>query len=202
MHVSAFARHRIFPAGAWTLIALLMTAPVFAAEPKHQAHEDKAHAHGAHEHGVSKLKLAVEDAGLEIELISPGADIVGFEHAPSTDADKLVVEKAAAMLRRGDSLFVMPAPAGCRMVSAEVKIPKADDYAGEKHHAHADTEKDTHSEFHARYRFRCATPERLTHIDTRFFESFPGAREIEAQAITPAGQIVRELTPTAARLKL
>ena len=48
----------------------------------------------AHEHGVSTLELAVEGGEVAINLTSPGADIVGFEYAASSDADKDAVEAA------------------------------------------------------------------------------------------------------------
>jgi Protein of unknown function (DUF2796) len=37
---------------------------------------------GAHEHGHSVLNIAIEGDRIEMELMSPGMDIVGFEHAP------------------------------------------------------------------------------------------------------------------------
>ena len=39
----------------------------------------------SHIHGIVEMNLAVEGSQLYIELISPAANIVGFEHAPSTD---------------------------------------------------------------------------------------------------------------------
>ena len=41
----------------------------------------------AHEHGVGTLSIAVEGNDVEIEMVVPGADVVGFEHPPSSDDD-------------------------------------------------------------------------------------------------------------------
>jgi len=52
---------------------------------------------GAHEHGHSALNVAIEGGSVEMELIAPGADIVGFEHAATSEADKVAVEQAEAL---------------------------------------------------------------------------------------------------------
>lgn len=179
------------------------------------AHAAERH-HDAHEHGVSEVKLAVDGNTVEIELESPGADIVGFEHPPASDADKAAVAKAAAILARGGEIFA-PAPAAqCRLIDADIDAPgmskghdhhDAKEHSAKEHdekdhdhgHAHGKQE-DGHAEFRAHYRFRCRNTDKLTHIDVMLFQQFPGAKELRVQAITPAGQFVRELKPGSARL--
>ena len=72
---------------------LLLALP-FALLPLAVAHahddHDHDHAHGtlgAHEHGVAKLNVVLDDNTLELELDSPAMNLVGFEHAASSDAD-------------------------------------------------------------------------------------------------------------------
>lgn len=193
-------------AAAVILSAVSLVAPLSAEERHGHAHED------AHEHGVSKLKLAVDGAALEIEIVSPGSDIVGFEHPPANAADRQAIEKAAAVFRDAGAMFAFPVSARCRVVSTEVDAPAAqandhDRHEHGKHHGekHRDAisgkDADHHSEFHGHYRYRCGNPKRLTHVDIKLFDQFPRAREIEAEAITPSGQIARELTRSSARLK-
>ena len=59
-----------------------------------------------HVHGHGTLNIAIEDKRVSMELEVPGMDIVGFEHAPSTDDQKAAVEKAKARLEKplGDVL--------------------------------------------------------------------------------------------------
>lgn len=194
---------------------LIVAAPITAQAAERQ--------HDAHEHGVSTAKLAIDGDSVEIELRSPGADIVGFEHKPATDADKATVKKAAGMLAKGADVFAPAQAAGCQLTNAVVEAPgievkhkghdHGDDHGkgdgkdehGHGHHdeKHAELEKhaeDGHSEFSATYHFKCRNIDKLTHIDVRLFDRFPAARELEVQAITPAGQILRELKPGSARL--
>lgn len=200
---------RLLAAG---LCALFVTIEAQAAERHHDAHE----------HGVSEAKLAVDGNIVEIELESPGADIVGFEHAAKSDSDKAAVARAAGILAKGADIFAPAAAARCSLIEADIDAPgmeKGHDDHGDKHHGeeghahghahghkdHDDAkgekhDEDGHSEFKAHYRFRCANTDKLTHIDVKLFEQFPRARELRVQAITGTGQFVRELKPGSARL--
>ena len=129
--------------------------------------------HGAHEHGVGQLNVAVEGETVEIELVAPGADIVGFEHAAETDEDKKAMEAALAALKEGEAIFVFPAEAACRLEEVEAENEALghdehddhghdddghddhghDDHAGEEHkegehdeHAHEEHAHDEHEE--------------------------------------------------------
>ena len=164
----------------------------------------------AHVHGVSKLNVAVEGETVQMELIAPGADIVGFEHAPESPQDKAAVTAATWTLEDGAGLFVFPREAGCRLIEAKIESGLLeDDHAEEKAHGneeahgeeHAGEEDEAHAEFHARYRFSCARPDRLSHVDVRFFERFPSGQELEVQTISPRGQSAQELTASSMRLK-
>ncbi|MGB0631673.1 MAG: DUF2796 domain-containing protein [Alphaproteobacteria bacterium] len=189
-------------------LATIFVSPTSFAADRH---------HGAHQHGVSRLNLVVDGKRLEMELVSPGSDIVGFEHAPANDADRKAISKAVAHLKDGAALFVPSAAAGCKLQSAEIEAPGAEkkeehhrhgrghkhDHARENHDHHAaKAEKEAHSEFHAHYRYVCERPEKLTHIDAKFFDVFPSAKEIEVQAVTPGNQFRRELTAANPRLTL
>jgi len=164
----------------------------------------------AHEHGVGRLNVGVEGDEVEIELTVPGADAVGFEHAPSTDEDRRAVAAAAQKLKDGGSLFSFPSAAGCRLEEAEVHSAQLKDDHDHDHkkkddHGHDHDKKgeheEAHAEFRAHYHFHCDKPAGVTHIDLGFFKAFPTAHELEARWITPKGQGAAELTAGAARLK-
>jgi len=149
---------------------------------KHEkGHDDHDHkkGHGAHEHGVSQLNVGVSGAKVEIELASPGVDIVGFEHKPSTAEQKESVKQALAKLRKPGTLVELPKGAKCKRTEAE---------------AHLEQESKEHSEFEVHLHFVCDNPSALDHIDVTAFSAFPSIREINAQAITPNGQFAAELT--------
>jgi len=176
---------------------------VFASEP-------------AHEHGVGRLDIAFEGDEVELELTVPGADAVGFEHAPSTDADRHAVEDANKKLANGPQLFLFPSAAKCRFEEAEVHAAQLDDDHddhGEKHehekhdekdehaHDHEEGKDGEHAEFRAHYHVHCDAPSKLTQIDVAFFSLFPSAHELEVRWITPRGQGSAELTAKASRIR-
>lgn len=165
----------------------------------------------AHVHGHGRLDVAIEGQTVELHLISPGADIVGFEHMPETAEDKAAVVAAMAILEDGSKLFLFPAGAGCRLAEVDVDSTQAGEGHGdhEKHEDHEksskhddDHEHETHAEFQAQYHFHCEHADRVTHIDVKFFEHFPATRELDVQTISLKGQGAQELTPTSARLNL
>jgi len=168
-----------------------------------------------HQHGVGKLNVAVQGDHLEIEIETPGADIVGFENKPKTEEQRRLVQDAAKDLRDAGALFVFPATAGCILKDAEVKSDllvfnrgnHGDKHHSEKHHDdkhhdekhHSDKhDEETHAEFHAHYHFVCKNP--LTHVDLRYFEMFPRAEVLSAQTLTATGQRKQKLTRKDTRL--
>ncbi|CAH7218576.1 Zinc-binding protein [Vibrio chagasii] len=61
--------------------------------------------HGAHVHGQVEVNIAQDGQELLVEVTAPGADVVGFEHAPETAEQKKVFEQAIAQLNKPDELF-------------------------------------------------------------------------------------------------
>ncbi|SDZ64733.1 DUF2796 domain-containing protein [Pseudomonas sp. NFIX28] len=191
--------------------ALLPLAIAQAAE-KHDHDHDHEHASlDAHEHGVARLNAALDGQTLELELESPAMNLVGFEHAASTDADKAKVAAVRAQLEKPLALFSLPPAAGCVVAQQELESPlfgdkpdahdhdedhgQAKDAGGHEHHHE-------HSEIHAHYQFTCATPGALKNLDLAgVFKTFPATQKIQVQLISPSGQQGVEATAKAASLK-
>jgi hypothetical protein len=180
-------------------------------------HDDDHRQHGAHVHGIAGLNLALEGQEVHVELDSPAANIVGFEHAPSSDADHAALDKAVAILKDGDQLFRFNSEAGCRMEKVDVVSALLDD----EHHGHGDEhdhekkdthdhddhghddhkheehghDGETHSDIDAVYHFECDQPGRLTQLTVELFEAFPGMEELNVQYVIESKQGAAELTP-------
>jgi 3-phosphoglycerate kinase len=163
---------------------------------------------GAHEHGHSVLNIAIEGDRIEMELMAPGVDIVGFEHAAETDEHKAAVEEAKGILSNPLALFVLPADAACTTKTAAVELEAEDEHEGEhpdeaEHDEHAEDEgEESHTEFHAEYAITCASPGDLGGIEFAFFDRFPGAEEIEVTLITETGQTSYEVERDSPRIDL
>ena len=188
--------------------ALLPLAIAHAANEHDHDHDHEHGSLGAHEHGVGRLNAALDGQTLELELESPAMNLVGFEHAATTDADKAKVAAARAQLEKPLALFNLPAAAGCKVVSQELESPlfgdkpdaddHDDDEAGKDSHEH----HHDHSEIHAHYQFKCAAPGALKTLDlATVFSTFPATQKIQVQLISASGQQGTEVTAKAASLK-
>ena len=158
-----------------------------------------------HQHGVGQLNVAIQGDHVEIELETPGADIVGFEHPPRTAEQKKAVQDAARTLRNGSAIFVFPAAARCKLEKTKVESGLLEDNhetQGEKHHDekqhHEKHKAEIHAEFHALYHFSCKNP--ASYTDLQYFEAFPHAKALLARTITAKGQRKQRLTRKAPRL--
>lgn len=191
---------------------LLLALP-FALLPlavAHAANEPEHGSLGAHEHGVGRLNAALDGQTLELELESPAMNLVGFEHAATTDADKAKVAAARTRLENPLVLFNLPKAAGCKVATQELESPlfgdkpDADDHDDDDH---AEADKDghehhhDHSEIHAHYQFSCSAPGALKTLDlATIFNTFPATQKIQVQLIGPSGQQGVEVTAKAASL--
>ncbi|KNH46351.1 DUF2796 domain-containing protein [Pseudomonas sp. JV414] len=189
---------------------LLLALP-FALLPLAVAHAAVEHDHdhdehgslSAHEHGVGRLNAALDGQTLELELESPAMNLVGFEHAATTDADKAKVAAVRAQLEKPLVLFNLPKAAGCVVATQELESPlfgdDEDDHEAAKdgHEHHHD-----HSEIHAHYQLSCSAPGALKTLDlANIFNTFPATQKIQVQLISPSGQQGVEVTAKAAALK-
>ena len=179
--------------------------PLIAAQAHEHGHDhDHEHAHdslGAHEHGVSSLNAALDGNLLELQFESPAMNLVGFEHAAKSDADKAKVAAAKRELERPISLFALTS-GDCQATQVELQSPL---FAGKAHdhmHDHHDHKHEgEHSDIHAHYRFECAKANELKQLDlAELFKRFPATEKIQVQLIGPNGQQGVELTPAQPRL--
>jgi len=115
-------------------MAVTLLASTASAEEKREA--------DAHEHGHGMFRMAIEDDHAVIEIEVPAADIVGFEHAPSTAAQRAAIADAAAVLSRPDILFAIPESAGCAIGQVEIGFGAT----GGHRHEHGDEDHDDHEE--------------------------------------------------------
>lgn len=197
------------------LAPFVLVAPGVSAEEKHEhEHDHEKRQHGAHVHGVAALNLALEGEEVHVELDSPAANIVGFEHAPSSDADHAALDKAVAVLKKGDQLFRFNSEAGCRMEQAKITSALLDEEHGEhaedhghdehehkenghEEHGHDEHAGDTHADIGAAYHFECDQPGKLTQLTVELFEAFPGMAELNVQYVIDSKQGAAALTPAA-----
>jgi hypothetical protein len=168
---------------------------------------------GAHEHGHGTFNVAIDGKTVAIELIAPGADIVGFEHAPKSDEQKAKLAAAKAALEKIETVLELPGAAGCKVAKADVEAPHADEKAAKDGHGHGhghdhgkkagkDDHGEVHSEFHATYELTCSAPDAFGQLKFTYFDSFKGAEELDVTVVSPKGQKAFEATRAKPEVRL
>lgn len=99
--------------------------------------------HDAHVHGQVEVNIAQDGQELLVEVTAPGADVVGFEHAPETAEQKKVFEQAIAQLNKPDELFSFN-NASCTLKFKSVTNTLEGDHDEHEGHDHAEHGHDDH----------------------------------------------------------
>ena len=166
-----------------------------------------AHAGKAHEHGVAKLDVAIEGNKLTVAMESPLDNLLGFERAPRTDAERKAAADMLARLRIGGALFTADAAAQCTLSKAEITAPVLEPAtkpaapvapskapvsgAAAKAPASGAAAKASggeHADLDASYEFTCAQPQQLRKLDVGLFDAFKRMKRIEVQVAGAQGQ--------------
>ena len=168
----------------------------------------------AHVHGIAEINLVMEGEDLHLVFQSPAMNLVGFEHAPKTEADHQAVDQTADHLKNGESLFIPNHTASCEQESVTLKSALLEEEAEhhQEHKAHQEHEEheeheghdqhkhdehheaSEHSEFLATYRFHCTAPDQLKSIQVNIFKAFPATQTIHARFVTQDEQGARRLS--------
>jgi len=120
------------------LAASTLAAPAFAQDTREM---------DAHVHGVSKAEIAVEHGKVEINLLSPGMDIVGFEYEATSAEDKDAVEAAIRTLLMPENVVTLPEAAGCRLTEVLAHLHSGDhDHDDAHEHMDDDHDHDDHAD--------------------------------------------------------
>ncbi|KAF1005794.1 MAG: hypothetical protein GAK28_03015 [Luteibacter sp.] len=156
------SRHNLFLVLA---CSFSIAGPSFAAE-RHL---------GAHVHGQATVDVAIDGDHLQVGLHVPGHDAVGFEHPPTSDAEKRTLAHAIATLKAAH--WLEPAKrAGCRLLGANVSAPALQ---GVPTGGHANVD--------ATYDFSCADMTKLDALDIRLVEAFPSVQRIVVDVVSSSG---------------
>ena len=145
-----------------------------------------------HEHGVGELNIAIDGSLAEFEFMLPGADIVGFEYEAKSDEDLAKIENALLVLENYENLFALTKNSKCVLadldyhLSGEEHDEHADEeHADEEHEEHANEE--SHTEFYAKYSFKCDNIKQLDKVEFSYFKTFPNSSELEVQFVSDIG---------------
>lgn len=167
------------------MAALAGATPALAASP--------------HEHGVARLDVAVDAGRVSFSLETPLDNLLGFERAPRTDAERAKADDAVARLRDAARLFRIDSAAGCTL--AKVDLVSAALGLG-RGPAPAAAAKEGHADLDGQFDFQCTAGARAGFVELGLFDAFPALKRIELQLVTPKGQMKVTLRRPQSRVAL
>ncbi|HCG6064099.1 TPA: DUF2796 domain-containing protein [Vibrio parahaemolyticus] len=169
--------------------------------------------HSAHVHGHVEFNIAQDGSDLLLEITAPGADVVGFEHAPENAEQEKTLQHAVATLEDSNALFAINPQAQCEIEEVHVEHTLGGQHEEHEHHDHEDHDHDEHAhhdhddheghdhsehsdhgEFTVQYRFHCAQVGELSHIQTDWFNQFPSTESVNVNLFTDTTQSATSLT--------
>ncbi|EGR1577707.1 zinc-binding protein [Vibrio parahaemolyticus] len=163
--------------------------------------------HSAHVHGHVEFNIAQDGSDLLLEITAPGANVVGFEHAPENAEQEKTLQHAVATLEDSNALFAINPQAQCEIEEVHVEHTlggqheehehhdhEGHDHDEHAHHDHDHSEHSDHGEFTVQYRFHCAQVGELSHIQTDWFNQFPSTESVNVNLFTDTTQSATSLT--------
>ena len=116
------------------------------------ANAEEYRQHEAHVHGHVEFNIAQDGKDLLIEITSPGADVVGFEHAPENAEQEQALKQAIAALKDTGKLFAINKQAKCVIEDVHVSHTLSQDsHDGHDHHDHSHHHDHAHDHGHHPY---------------------------------------------------
>ncbi|PFG45370.1 uncharacterized protein DUF2796 [Vibrio sp. ES.051] len=184
------------------------------------ANTEEYRQHGAHVHSHVEFNIAQDGKDLLVEITAPGADVVGFEHAPKNAQQEQALKQAITTLEDSHTLLTLNEQASCDIEEVHVAHNLGgaheghdhsehdhDDHAnhdheGHEHHDehdghdahHEEHENGGHGEFSVQYRFSCDQVNQLSHIQTDWFNQFPTTESINVNMFTDTTQSTTHLS--------
>ncbi|ENP8341496.1 DUF2796 domain-containing protein [Vibrio harveyi] len=190
------------------------------------ANAEEYRQHEAHVHGHVEFNIAQDGKDLLIEITSPGADVVGFEHAPENAEQENALNNAIAALKDTNKLFAINQQAKCVIEDVHVAHTLGEesheghdhdkhDHDHDKHKDHDHDEHDDHhdhdghdhehgghGEFTVEYRYHCDSVADLNSIDTTWFKQFPATESISVNLFTDTTQSATNLSKDNAKIAI
>lgn len=120
-----------------------------------------------HVHGAATLFIIHDGVQLDIELLSPAVNLLGFEGSAINHAQKTKIESVRQTMLQSHQLFQIES-ANCKLISHSVNF---------------DSDAEGHNDFEAHYQFRCDNHDQLSSLNTSILNAFSGIHSLQVQWI-------------------
>ena len=157
----------------------------------------------AHQHGMAELQVAISGEQIDVLLLSPAYNLVGFEHPPRSAEQHQTVESAVDWLKH--TALVDTPQQQCSPEQSDVLTSWNDphaDHHDDNHDQSDDHDHSGHSDIEITQRLHCPGLSDTNKLQTTLFQRFPGLEQLNAQWVSPKGQNGTRLAPGKHRFQL
>ena len=143
------------------------------------------------------LDIAIERNTVTVLLDSPLDNLLGFEHAPRSAAERKQADALVSTLRAPTTLFRIDPAAACALTNVSLTST-----ALKLGTAESDADDDGHGDLDGVFEFTCTDALKATYIDSGLLDAFSRLQRIDVQVAAPGRQFKRELKRPSRRIVL
>lgn len=165
---------------------------------------------GAHQHGHADLQMAIENERVDLLLLSPAYNLIGFEHKPRTDEQRQRVNDTEQWA--SETALINTVDGSCTLVSSAMHVSwgeaKGDDHKHDHGHSHShshdhDHDHDSgHADIEITQTLNCPILSESAQFDTGLMARFPELQHLNVQWVGPQGQGATRLSPDTTQFRL
>ena len=148
---------------------------------------------GAHQHGHADLQIAVDNNRIDLLLLSPAYNLIGFEHKPQTEEQRQRVQAVEHWAAK--TPLINTQASDCTMTSAAMHVSWGDNDDhdhGHHHHSHDHggdhAQKSTHADVEITQSLNCPDLSGTTRLEASLMTRFPELEHLNVQWVGPQGQ--------------
>lgn len=154
---------------------------------------------GSHQHGHAQLQMAIDGTRIELFLVSPAANLVGFEQAPATEAQREKVREVTAWARQTPMITHAERPCTVTDAALQATWSHGEDEHDHNHDHDHGHQHEGHADLEISQTLDCPGLTASTELETTLMAQFPAMEQLEVQWVGPAGQGGARLSPEQVR---
>lgn len=155
----------------------------------------------AHQHGHADLQIAVDNDRIDLLLLSPAYNLIGFEHKPKTNEQRQRMQ--AVQSWSTETPLINTLAGDCTINSTALNTSWGDHDDHEHHHGHKHdhghdedhASNSAHADLEITQSLSCPGLSANTQLETTLMRQFPEIEHLNVQWVGPQGQGAVRLTP-------
>lgn len=176
----------------------------------------ESHSLESHTHGLGEMTLVFDSTELLVEILSPAANFLGFEHHPKNDEEKTHLNNVIERLNKPETIITLSPQclledinvdssfinnASKTVHSDAIYLDEQTHDSHEAHDAHKNHDShDEHEDINIAYRWRCEKSSPLA-IQIHIFDHFSGFETLRIQWIVNGQQGAKRLTKSDSEIR-